>query len=147
MLQVASGKSKCLGIKFLFIARPRIAVTLRNGNREANIAVTHPRRIMHNSSGKFELVGYKLVNETEAKGMCLGTVASNFEVNPPQRTLALPLQADKMSGKLMVAAKYGDGRLVFSKPCEVSLPVYGKSGKIYIHQFYVPIQISQGKVI
>ena len=104
---------------------------------------------MHNSSGKFELVGYKFVSETETKGMCLGTVASNFEVNLPQSTLPLPLQADEMSGKLIVAAKYGDGRLVFSEPCEVSLPVYGKSGKIYIHHNYIgnilPIQIFTGQ--
>lgn len=82
---------------------------------------------MHHPSGKFELVEYKFVIETKSEGMYLDTMKACFEEFPLLNALTLPLQASEMDGKLMVAAKYGDGRLVFSRPHIVeSMPQYGK---------------------
>jgi hypothetical protein len=108
------------------LARPLIEVHLSDDHQTAEVTVTHPRRIM-NAEGTFELTGYKFAIATEMEGRYLDEVQTTFGDDKPSRTLTLPLQDRDRSGQLMVAAKYGHRKLVFSEPYTVNnLPFSGK---------------------
>lgn len=107
--------------------QPQIEVALLEGSCKATITVHAPKRIKQHPS--FDLVGFKVAVETSSEGVYLDTRKAKFgDASPLVITATLPHQVCGTSGKLMVAAQYSKGRLVFSEPYVVhNMPIYGKA--------------------
>ena len=107
---------------------------MADDKKSADVEIKGPKRIIHHSTkSHFELDKYIVFiqddddgSRAETERIILKKVHAKFTEEVVRLTVLIPKMIKKCSGKLIVAAKYRDGREENSEPFIVDeLPHYG----------------------